>query len=224
MISSALVRMTLAWAALAAALVVPVVVAAGSPLLGWREPIYIVAGFAGIIALWLLLLQPLLAAGDLPGLSMRLGRRLHAWTGTVLVAAVIVHVVALWVTSPPDVIDALLFRSPTPFSAWGVIAMWAVFASGLLALLRARLGLRLKVWRACHIVLALVIVAGSVIHTLQIDGTMGAVSKIALCALVLAVAAKLVVDQRRLVLGPWITGRRGRQATAQSMVRRHLEG
>ena len=30
---------------------------------------------------------------------------------------------------------ALLFVSPTPFSAWGVIAMWAVFTAALLAAL-----------------------------------------------------------------------------------------
>lgn len=51
----------------------------------------------------------------------------------------ILHVVGLWVTSPPDVIDALLFWSPTPFSFCGVVAMWAVFASALMAPSPARL-------------------------------------------------------------------------------------
>jgi hypothetical protein len=46
----------------------------------------------------------------------------------VLVVAVVVHVGGLWITSPPDMIDALLLTSPTPFSAFGVIAMWAIFA------------------------------------------------------------------------------------------------
>ena len=95
----------------------------------------------------LLLLQPLLAGGYLPGLPMRRGRRVHFWVGVALVAAVVVHVLGLWLTSPPDMVDALLFRSPTPFSAWGVVAMWAVFASALLATLRRRLRLRPLVWR-----------------------------------------------------------------------------
>ena len=191
-------RSVLIWAALATVLTVPVVVAAMSPLLAWRDPIYIVAGLAGVVALSLLLIQPLLAGGYLPGLRLRLGRRLHAWVGAGLVAMVVVHVAALWLTSPPDVVDALLFQSPTPFSVWGVIAMWAVFAAALLAALRGRLRLRLMLWRLCHISLALVIVVGSVVHAVLIDGTMGVLSKAAISALVMATLAKVIVDIRLL--------------------------
>ncbi|MEO1458985.1 MAG: ferric reductase-like transmembrane domain-containing protein [Pseudomonadota bacterium] len=188
----------LIWAGLAAALLVPFAVAATSPLLAWREPIYIAAGFAGVIALALLLLQPLLAGGYLPGFGGRRGRRLHAWVGAGLVGAVVVHVAGLWITSPPDVVDALLFRSPTPFSAWGVVAMWAVFAGALLAALRRRLRLRPALWRRCHLGLAAVIVAGSVVHAMLIEGTMETVSKAALCALVVAAVVKVIADVR-----PW---------------------
>ena len=194
----ALARPLLIWAALAAALVIPLAVAATSPLLAWREPIYIAAGFAGVMALALLLLQPLLAGGYLPGLTTRRGRHLHACVGAALLATVVAHVAGLWLTSPPDVIDALLFRSPTPFAAWGVIAMWAVFATAILATLRRRLRLKPTVWRACHLTLATVIVTGSVVHAMLIEGTMGTVSKAVLSALVLAAAAKLMVDRR-----PW---------------------
>lgn len=113
------VRAGLIWTGLAAAILLPVALAAASPLLQWRQPVYITAGFAGIIAMSLLLLQPLLAGGLLPGLRGPRGRKLHRRTGALLVSAVILHVAGLWITSPPDVIDALLFRSPTPFSAWG---------------------------------------------------------------------------------------------------------
>jgi predicted ferric reductase len=205
------VRSVLVWALLAAALTVPVMVAASSPLLAWRDPIYIAAGFAGVVALALLLIQPLLAGGYLPGLRMRLGRRLHAWVGAGLALAVVVHVAGLWLTSPPDVVDALLFRSPTPFSVWGVAAMWAVFATTLLAVLRGRLRFRLVVWRLCHIALAVVIVVGTVVHAMLIDGTMGVVSKSALSALVVAAAAKLAVDLRLLADIRRVTSRkRGR--------------
>jgi len=132
--------------------------AAMSPLLAWREPIYIVAGFAGIIAITLMLLQPVLAAGYLPGLSIRRGRDLHRWVGCALVLSLVIHVAGLWLTSPPDVVDALLFNSPTPFSNWGVIAMWAVFASACLALFRRRFRSRLGLWRLSHKSLAGVIV------------------------------------------------------------------
>jgi predicted ferric reductase len=114
----------------------------------------------------------------------------------VLVAAVVIHVGGLWITSPPDMIDALLFASPTPFSPWGVIAMWAIFAVALLAALRRRLGLRPRTWRIAHMLFAIVIVVGSVVHGVLIEGTMETVSKVALCALVLAAAIKVMADLR----------------------------
>ena len=194
-------RAILIWAALAVALLAPVAIAATSPLLAWRQPVYIAAGFAGVIAMGLLLLQPLLAGGYLPGLPVRRSRRLHGWIGAALVTAVAVHVLGLWLTSPPDVVDALLFRSPTPFSAWGVLAMWAVFAAALLAALRRRLRLRPKVWRLGHAILAAVTVAGSVVHAMLIEGTMGTVSKAVLCALVLAAAVRVLADLRSAAIG-----------------------
>ena len=187
---------TLIWVAVAAAVCVPIAAAAASPLLAWRDPVYILAGFAGIIALGIVLIQPLLIGGYLPGLSGRIGRRAHLWIGAALVVAVVIHVGGLWITSPPDMIDALLFASPTPFSPWGVIAMWAIFAVALLAALRRRLGLRPRTWRIAHMLLAMAIVAGSVAHGMLVEGTMETVSKAALCALVLATTIKVMVDLR----------------------------
>ena len=189
-----LARATLIWAALAAAICVPIAAAAASPLLAWRGPLYILATFAGILALGLMLVQPLLAGGYLPGLSAYRGRRAHRWTGGMLVVAVLIHVAGLWITSPPDMIDALVFASPTPFSPFGVIAMWAIFAVALLAALRRRL--RLQTWRIAHMSLAVVIVVGSVVHGMLVEGTMETVSKAALCALVLAAAIKVMADLR----------------------------
>lgn len=187
-------RATLIWSALALAIGVPVALAATSEQLAWRGPVYILAGLAGIIALGLVLVQPLLVGGYLPGLSAYRGRRAHHWVGGALVLAIVIHVAGLWITSPPDMIDALTYTSPTPFSPFGVTAMWAIFAVALLALLRRRLGLRLRTWRLVHIPLALVIVAGSVAHCLLIEGTMETLSKATLCALVLAAAVKVMVD------------------------------
>jgi predicted ferric reductase len=184
----------LIWPALAAAICVPVAAAAASPLLAWRGPLYIIAGFAGILALGLMLVQPLLAGGYLPGVSGFRGRRVHRWIGAMLVAAIAIHVGGLWITSPPDMIDALLFASPTPFSPFGVIAMWAIFAVALLAALRRRL--RLRTWRLAHMSLAAVIVAGSAVHAMLVEGTMETVSKAMLCALVLAAAVKVMADLR----------------------------
>ena len=183
-------------AGLAVALAVPLFLAATSPLLAWRDEIYIGAGFAGILALGLLLIQPLLIAGYLPDLTPRRSRRWHGWVGGALCAAVVLHVAGLWLTSPPDVVDALLFRSPTPFSDWGVIAMWAIFAAALLAVFRRKLGRRPTVWRACHAALALVAVFGTAAHAVLIEGTMEPFSKFALCALACAAVVKAIVDLR----------------------------
>jgi predicted ferric reductase len=187
-------RATLIWDALAAAVGVPIAAAALSPQLEWRGPVYILAGFAGIIALGLVLVQPLLIGGYLPGLAAYRGRRAHHWIGGALVVAIVVHVAGLWITSPPDMIDALLLTSPTPFSPFGVIAMWAIFAVALLALLRRRLRLRPRTWRLSHMVLAVVIVVGSVLHAVLIEGSMETMTKVALCVLVLAATVKVMVD------------------------------
>lgn len=176
----------------------PLAVAATSPLLAWRDPVYVAAGLAGVAAMALLLLQPLLVGGHLPGLGGLRGRRAHRLAGGVLLAALAAHVVGLWIVSPPDVVDALLFRSPTPFAVWGVVAMWAVLGAGLLAALRRRLRLAPDLWRLCHMSLVTAVVLGGAVHAMLIEGTMGPLSKAALCALVLAAWAKIMADRR-----PW---------------------
>ncbi len=191
-------RALLIWAALAAAIAIPLTFAATSPYLAWRDPIYVAAGFAGVVALCLALVQPLLAAGWLPRLGVLRGRRVHRVVGIALVAMVALHVVGLWLTSPPDIEDALLLRSPTPFSVWGVAAMWALFAAALLVAFRRRLSP--LAWRIVHGGLVAVVVVGGAIHALLVEGTMETSSKIVLCAAaVIATAAALAM--------PWLRAR-----------------
>ena len=179
---------------LIAALILPLLLASQSPLLAWRDPVYIASGFAGIAAMSGLLIQPLLISGLL-GLTPRKARRLHRGIGALLLALVLLHVAGLWITSPPDVIDALTFTSPTPFSVWGVLAMWAILLSATLAVMRKRLGLRL--WRHAHLALALVIVAGTILHALLIEGTMETLSKWGLCALLILATARIFTPYLR---------------------------
>lgn len=186
-------RQVLIWALLAAAVGVPLVLAGFSPYLQWRSPVYIAAGFAGITGLALMLVQPLAIGGYLP-VEAGTGRRLHRWVGAALVVAVVLHVAGLWVTSPPDVVDVLLVRSPTPFSIWGLAAMWAVFGAALLVAFRRRIGLRR--FRLGHTGLVLVIVVGTILHAVLIEGTMEVVSKWALCALVLIATVRTVLARR----------------------------
>ncbi|MEM9124009.1 MAG: ferric reductase, partial [Pseudomonadota bacterium] len=81
-----------------------------------------------------------------------------------------------------------------------VVAMWAVFLAALLAAMRWRLKIKPWVWRLAHTALALVIVVGSVVHALLIEGTMGPVSKAVLCLFVALALAKVVLDLRTLAL------------------------
>ena len=194
---SPMLRKLLIWIAVLLAVLLPLALAVNSPLLQWRSIPYIVAGIAGVLGLGVLLVQPLLAGRHLPGLSPIQNIRVHRIAGGALVFLVVAHVVGLWISSPPDVIDALLFRSPTPFSAFGVIAMWAVFATGLLALMRKRLRMQAKVWRVVHLVCASIIVSGTIVHALLIEGTMETFSKIVLCTFVGFAFVKTTFDIHR---------------------------
>lgn len=196
-------RSVLVWGVLAFAGLVPVLAALQSPQLQWRDPIYIMAGFAGIIAMGVMLVQPFLATTALPGLSIVQSRLFHRRLGGLIVFAVIVHVGGLWITSPPDVVDVLLLRSPTPFAVWGLAAMWAVFAAALLARFRHLMPLRL--WRWGHTALVVVVVLGTVVHAAQITGTMEPFSK-ALLSLGLIAALSLAIARRKV----WLIGLRGR--------------
>jgi len=189
-------RSVLVWIALAALVVVPFIAAANSPLLAWRQPVYIVAGFAGIAALVLLLLQPLLAIAYLPGILPQTSKKIHRWTGSSLVILVVCHVVGLWITSPPDVIDALLFTSATPFSVWGVVAMWSIFVAAGLVVIRRQLPWKPRMWHYVHLTLVTITVLGTVVHAMKIEGTMEIFSKAVLCffvvfALTIAVLKRL---------------------------------
>ena len=189
-------RIFLTWAALAAIMTVPVLIAAASPYLAYRNAAYIIGGFAGIIALALLVIQPLLAAGYLPGANILTERRWHRWTGAAIAVCVALHVGGLYVTSPPDTLDALLLVAPTPFSVYGVLAMWGIVATVILVILRRRSGLGHATWRIVHNVLALVVVIATIIHALQIEGAMETLSKWALCLAALAATAAALVDLR----------------------------
>lgn len=190
---------------IAAVLIAPIVIATGSPFLTSRNPAYILAGFSGIICLELLVIQPMLAAGYIPGLPKPLARRWHRLTGAAICVAVMLHVGGLFVTSPPDTMDALLLVAPTPFSVYGVTAFWGVILTALLVLLRKRSGLRLSTWRIIHNGLAFVVVLSTAIHALQIEGTMGTASKWVVCLCMLAITTIALVDLR--VIKPWLKRR-----------------
>jgi len=174
----------------------PVLMAATSPYLAYRNPAYIVGGFAGIVCLSLLLIQPLLAAQYLPRAGGEIGRKCHHWVGAAIIACVLLHIGGLYVTSPPDTLDALMLVAPTPFSVYGVLAMWAVVATAALVILRRRLRLRYSNWRLIHNGLALTVVVATVIHALQIEGAMEIFSKWALCLAVLIAVGATLLHQR----------------------------
>jgi predicted ferric reductase len=180
-------KAVLVWCLVMACVLVPVGIAAANPLQANRDALWIVGGMAGIAALALLLVQPLLAAGYLPGPSLTAGRRWHRWLGTMIVVTVGLHIIGLYLSSPEDITDTLLLVAPTPFSVYGVIGLCGVVLTAVLVAVRSRSGLRYTSWRIVHNALALVVVVSSIVHALLIEGAMGSVSKLILCALIFAV-------------------------------------
>lgn len=176
----------------------PIAIAATSPFLAYRTAVHIVGGFAGIICLALLLIQPLLAAGWLPGVGLPRARRWHRRVGAAIVIAVLLHVGFLFATSPVDMLDALLLVAPTPFSIYGVISMWCIGLTALLATARHVLKLPYGPWRLVHSMLAVVIVGTAAAHAFLIEGAMGANSKRALILVMLIAVTAAAVEMNLL--------------------------
>jgi predicted ferric reductase len=176
----------------------PIAIAAMSPFLAYRTAVHIVGGFAGIICLALLLIQPLLAAGWLSGVGLPQARRWHRWVGAAIVIAVLLHVGFLFATSPVDMLDALLLVAPTPFSVYGVISMWCIGLTVLLATARHVLKLPYGPWRLTHSLLAVVIAGTAGAHAFLIEGAMGANSKGALILVMLIAVTAAAVEMNLL--------------------------
>ena len=103
------------------------------------------------------------------------------------------HIGALDITSPDDMTDALLLRSATPFSVYGVIGLWGVVLIAILVAFRNRIKIPIKQWKTIH-----AIVAASVIHALWIQGAMGIVSKWVLCGTIVFATGYAVVQLETL--------------------------
>lgn len=196
----------LAWTGLLLVMAGPILLAATSPYLAARNLAYIVGGFAGIACLSLFVVQPLLAAGYLPGPAFPRQRRWHRRVGVAIVACVALHVGGLYLTSPPDTLDALLLVAPTPFSVFGVLAMWSIAATALLVALRRRLPFRPATWALLHNALALLAVVATVVHAVQIEGAMEPVSKWLLCLAALSSTGAVLLNLR--LLAPLLRYRR----------------
>ena len=179
-------RRIAAWIVVATMAAVPVIAAGLSPLLGGRELLWITGGMAGVVALSLLFVQPLLKAAAPPLLAARDGVYWHRRCGITIVAAVALHIGALYAYSPDDVTDVLLLVAPTPFSLYGVISMWCLVLTAVLAATRRVLQLDYRLWRILHSVLAVAVVGAGAIHAILIEGAMEEYSKLAICIAAMA--------------------------------------
>ncbi|RDJ19698.1 ferric reductase [Bosea caraganae] len=187
-------RRTTAWIVVAAVAAVPVIAAAASPLQGGRELLWITGGMAGVVALSLLFVQPLLMAAAPPLLTARGGVRWHRWGGIAIVTMVGLHIGALYAYSPEDITDALLLVAPTPFSLYGVISLWCLVLTAALAATRRVLKLGYKPWRILHSGLAVALVGAGAIHAIQIEGAMEEYSKLAICIAALTATTAGVLE------------------------------
>lgn len=164
----------------------PIIAAAASPLQRGRELLWVIGGMAGVVAMSLLFVQPLLTAAAPHLLAARTGIRWHRAGGLAIVVLVALHIGALYVYSPDDITDALMLVAPTRFSLYGVIGMWCLILTAVLAATRRVLRLDYRLWRILHSVLAVAIVSASAIHAIQIEGAMEDYSKLAICLAALA--------------------------------------
>jgi predicted ferric reductase len=179
---------------------VPLGIAAASPLQASRDLMWVVGGMAGVAGLSLLFLQPFLMAGLSPSSPSPRARRWHRWVGLSIVLLVLLHVLGLYLTSPEDITDALLLVSPTPFAVYGVLGLVGVVLTACLAAIRKALPRR--TWQIAHSILAAVIVVGSIVHALMIEGVMGDTSKLVLCVfLALATIAAIIRTASRVRKG-----------------------
>jgi predicted ferric reductase len=186
------------WLLVSSVAIIPLAVAAASPLLASRDAMWVLGGMAGVVALALLFLQPVLISGFLPSLRNSRERRWHRWIGTAVVLLVLLHVAGLYVTSPEDIADALLLVSPTPFAVYGVMGLAGVILTACLACVRTRLSRR--TWQIVHSILAVIVVVGSIVHALLIEGAMGDTSKLVLC-IFLSVATAAAIGKVAITAG-----------------------
>ncbi len=182
-----ILKTTFLWVLLAAVIGFPILIAVLSPLQVGRDAIYITGSFGGIVCLALLLIQPLLAAGCFPAGRLSQQQRWHRLVGVAILFTLFLHIAGLYLTSPDDMVDALLLIAPTPYSVYGAIALWGLVLTAIVAFTRRRWHQR--AWRFAHLSLAAVVVGASVVHALMIEGLMGSLSKILLCSCVLLTAA-----------------------------------
>ena len=82
--------------------------------------------------------------------------------------------------------------------------MWAVFAAAIIGLLRKRMGARLRVWRLVHTSLVCVVVVSTVVHAVQIEGTMEQISKSVLACIVVIVLGWVILSRRTWTLLPFV--------------------
>jgi predicted ferric reductase len=94
--------------------------------------------------------------------------------------------------------DALLLRSATPFSIYGVIALWGVLLIALLVAFRSKIKIPIKKWKTLHAVIAAIVVVASIIHALWIQGAMGTMSKWVLCGTIVFATGYAVVHLETL--------------------------
>ncbi len=186
------------WLLLGACVAAPLLIATQSPLLAWRDPIYIASSFAAILGMGLMLVQPALVGGVLVPRDARKARALHRVIGVALLGVVLAHIAGLWITSPPDVIDVLLFRSPAPFSLWGALALWTLVLAGSAALLRKRLRLPPWLFRRGHAALTGAAVLCTVLHVVLIEGLLPLWLKAAVSFLLVGVVGYAVWSLRLL--------------------------
>jgi predicted ferric reductase len=94
--------------------------------------------------------------------------RSHRWFGLLSMTLVLIHLAFVVIDKPANL--ALLYPpSAPPRARAATAATVAIVLMCLLTLARRRLRTRYEIWRALHVVLAMVVVGGTVLHVLWLN-------------------------------------------------------
>src|SRR4051794_8025261 len=154
-----------------AVLLVPLAFMAGAMKPGAQGRLVIFADALGFAALSLVALQVFTSgrwAATTRAFGLRVVLSLHRQAGLAVLVLVVAHLVFL-LAADPSRLGLLNPLTAPPRARAGVLALLALIALALTSIFRARLRLSYERWRALHLGLTALVLAGAFAHVVWVD-------------------------------------------------------
>lgn len=165
---------------LVAIVLLPVLLAALSPLQAGRAVPWVWGTLAGVLALSLVVVHVLLPTGWLNSFVGEHNLGWHRILGISITGLTLAHILGLYLYSPDDIGDALVLAAPT-YSRLGVLSAGCLVLSVVLAVTRRQLRLADADWKTIHSALAIAIVGTAVAHAVLLQGTLDGLAEGLVC-------------------------------------------